>query len=94
MLAQAKNDPKLANKPEKVLANIINGKIGKFYKENCLLEQEFVKNGDMTVAQYIEHCAKELGGHISVAEFVRYEKGEGIEKKVDDLAAEVAKMVQ
>ena len=63
-------------------------------KETCLLEQKFVKDGDVTVAQYVENCAKAVGQDIKVKAFVRYEVGEGIEKKQDDLAAEVAKMTQ
>ena len=84
----------MAGKPEAVLEKIVSGKMGKFFKENCLLEQEFVKDGDMTVAQYIASVAKKLGGDIKVVEYVRYEKGEGIAKKEDDFAAEVASMVK
>lgn len=94
LIAQMKEDPKMAGKPEAVLEKIVSGKMGKFFKENCLLEQEFVKDGDMTVAQYIASVAKKLGGDIKVVEYVRYEKGEGIAKKEDDFAAEVASMVK
>ena len=90
MVAQMKQDPKMANKPEQVLAKIVEGKVGKFYKENCLVEQEFVKDSAMTVAKYTETVAKNLGGSIKITGFVRYEKGEGIEKREDDFAAEVA----
>ena len=89
-----KEDPKMANKPEMVLAKIVEGKIGKYYKENCLVNQDFVMDGDLTVAKYVEKTAKELGADIKIASFTRYEKGEGIEKRVDDFAAEVASMVK
>ena len=94
LVAQMKEDPKMANKPEQVLQKIVEGKMGKFYKENCLTEQDFVKNGDITVAKYIEDCAKKLGGEIKIVGFTRFEKGEGIQKREDDFAAEVASMVK
>ena len=94
MVAQMKQDPKMANKPEQVLTKIVEGKIGKFYKENCLVDQEFVKDSSMSVGKYTEATAKKLGGSISIVKFVRFEKGEGIEKKQDDFAAEVASMVK
>ena len=84
------NDPKMAGKPEKVLENIVIGKMNKFYEENCLLQQAFVKENKISVEQHVAAVAKELGGKIKVCKFVRFEKGEGIEKKVDDFAAEVA----
>lgn len=93
LMAQIKEDPKMASKPEKVIEGIITGKIKKYYKENCLVDQEFVKNGDFNVAQYVDSVAKELGGSIKVTGFVRFAKGEGIEKKSDDFAAEVASMM-
>lgn len=94
MVAQMKQDPKMANKPEQVLSKIVEGKIGKFYKENCLVDQEFVKDSSMTVAKYTESVAKNLGGSIKIVGFVRYEKGEGIEKREDNFADEVASMVK
>ncbi len=94
LVAQMKQDPKMANKPEQVLAKIVEGKIGKFYKENCLVDQEFVKDSSMTVGKYTESVAKKLGGSIKIAKFVRFEKGEGLEKRQDDFAAEVASMVK
>jgi len=94
MVEQLKNDPKMANKPEQVLGKIVDGKIGKYYKENCLVDQEFVKDNKLTVAQYVKSVAKELGGKIEIKKFVRFEKGEGIEKRQDDFAAEVASMVK
>lgn len=94
MIAQMKEDPKMAGKPEMVLAKIVEGKMGKYYKENCLVEQQYVIDGDLTVGQYVANTAKELGGSIAISEFVRFEKGEGIQKKEDDFAAEVASMVK
>ena len=94
LIAQMKEDPKMANKPEAVLGKIVEGKIGKYYKENCLVEQQFVIDGDITVGKYIENTAKELGAEIKLASYVRFEKGEGIEKRVDDFAAEVAAMAK
>jgi len=91
-IEQLKNDPKNANKPAQILEKIVAGKMGKFYEEICLLQQAFVKDGDMSVQQYIDSVAKTLGGSIVVAEFVRYEKGEGLAKREDDFAAEVAAM--
>ena len=84
------NDPKMAGKPEKVLESIVNGKMNKFFEENCLMQQAFVKENKVSVEQHVAAVAKELGGKINVVKFVRFEKGEGIEKKVDDFAAEVA----
>ena len=94
LIAQMKEDPKMANKPEAVLGKIVEGKIGKYYKENCLVEQQFVMDGDITVGKYVENTAKALGADVKIASFVRFEKGEGIEKRVDDFAAEVAGMVK
>jgi len=94
LVAQMKEDPKMANKPDAVLEKIVSGKMGKYYKENCLVEQEFVKENSMTVAEYINSVAKTLGGDIKVVEFARYEKGEGIQKREDDFAAEVASMIK
>ena len=94
LIAQMKEDPKMANKPEMVLAKIVEGKIGKYYKENCLVEQQYVIDGDLTVGKYIANTAKDLGANITLTSFVRFEKGEGIEKRVDDFAAEVAAMAK
>ena len=94
MLAQMAEDPKMKGKPEQVLAKIVEGKIGKYYSENCLVDQEFIKDGDLTVGKYVDKCAKELGGSIKVAEYVRYERGEGIAKREDNFADEVASMVK
>ena len=94
MLAQMAGDPKTANKPDAVKQKMIEGKIKKFFKENCLVDQEFVKDGDMTVAQYTAKVAKDLGGDIKIVKFTRFQKGEGLEKRADDFAAEVASMVK
>lgn len=94
MVAQMKEDPKMAGKPEQVLAKIVEGKMGKYYKENCLVEQQYVIDGDLTVGKYVASVAKELGGEIKIAEFVRYEKGEGIQKKEENFAEEIANMVK
>ena len=94
MLAQMAQDPKTANKPEAVKEKMIEGKIKKFFKENCLVDQEFVKDGDMTVAQYTAKVAKDLGGEIKIVKFARFVKGEGLEKRADDFASEVASMVK
>ena len=94
LIAQMKEDPKMANKPDAVLGKIVEGKIGKYYKENCLVEQAFVMDGDLTVAKYVEKTGKELGADIKIASYVRFEKGEGLEKRVDDFAAEVAAMAK
>ena len=90
---QMAEDPKMANKPAQALANIAEGKLGKLYSEICLLEQAFVKENKRTVQQYVDSKAKEAGAPIEVTNFVCFELGEGIEKKADDFAAEVASMI-
>lgn len=94
LVAQMKEDPKMANKPDAVLGKIVEGKIGKYYKENCLVEQQFVIDGDLTVGKYVENTAKALGASAKVAGYVRFEKGEGIEKRQDNFADEVASMIK
>ena len=94
MLVQMANDPKNANKPEAVKIKMIEGKMKKYYKENCLVDQEFVKDSELSVAQYTAKVAKELGGEIKIVKFARFQKGEGLEKRSDDFAAEVASMVK
>ena len=93
MLVQMANDPKMANKPDQVKEKIVDGKLNKFYSENCLLQQEFVKDGDMTVEKYIASAAKALGGIVTFRDAVRFEKGEGIEKKQENFAEEIAKQL-
>lgn len=92
LMAQIANDPKMAGKPEKVIEGAVTGRLNKDLKEVCLLEQAYVKaeDGKQTVAQYIAQVAKENNAKLSVKRFVRFETGEGIEKKADDFAAEVA----
>ena len=87
---QAINEGKPANIAEKM----VMGRINKYYKEVCLMEQPFIKDGDLSVSKYVENCAKELGGPVKVVSFVRFEKGEGLEKREDDFAAEVASMMK
>jgi len=96
-LAFIENEKKIAReqllnegKDEKLIEKIVPGKIKKVLKEVCLLDQKFVKNGDLTVAQYVAESAKDLGKEMAVTEMVRYEVGEGLEKRSDDFAAEVA----
>ncbi len=93
LIAQIKNDPKNANKPEQIIEKMVTGRIGKFYENNCLMDQAFVKNGDITVGQYVADCAKTVGA-MKVVSFVRFEKGEGLQKREDDFAAEVASMMK
>ena len=93
MMVQMANDPKMANKPEQVREKIVMGKLNKFYSENCLLQQEFVKDNQFTVEKYIASAAKALGGTVTFKNAVRFEKGEGIEKKQENFADEIAKMV-
>ena len=96
MMVQMENDPKMAGKPENVREKIVMGKMNKFYSENCLLQQEFVR-GDVftgTVEQYIASAGKALGGTVTFKDAVRFEKGEGIEKKQENFAAEIASMVK
>ncbi len=90
LTAQAINEGKPANIAEKM----VMGRIGKFYKEVCLVEQPFIKDGDINVQKHIDAVAKEIGGSIKVVEFVRFEKGEGLEKREDNFADEVASMVK
>ncbi|MBP3307845.1 MAG: elongation factor Ts [Clostridia bacterium] len=94
LVNQMKQDPKMANKPEQVLIKIVEGRLGKFYETNCLLEQAYVKEDSMSVSKYVASVAKELGGNIAVTGFVRYDKGEGIEKREEDYGAEIAKMIK
>ena len=95
LMAQIQNDPKEASKPEKVIQGMIQGRINKELKEICLLDQTYVKaeDGKQSVAQYVAQVAKETGASITVKGFVRFETGEGLEKKNEDFAAEVAKQM-
>lgn len=94
LTAQAKEDPKNAGKPENILEKMIEGRLNKEMKEFCLVDQEYVKDDKISVGKYIENVAKEIGGNVSIKQFVRFETGEGIEKKEENFADEVAKAVQ
>lgn len=87
MLVQMQNDPKNANKPKEILEKIVGGKIGKFYSENCLMEQPFVKDDSQKISQVI-------GSKFKVAKFARFEMGEGLAKKSENLQDEVAKQIE
>lgn len=80
-------------KPENIAEKIVEGRIGKYYKEVCLMNQAFVKDGNLNIEQYTQNISKELGTNIKIVSFVRFEKGEGIEKKEDNFAQEVAGMI-
>ena len=84
--AQALNE----GKPEKIVDRMVEGRVEKFYKENCLVDQPFVKNPDMTIAQYVNERIQQTGENIKIRRFVRYEMGEGLEKRHDNFAEEVA----
>ena len=93
-LAQAKEDPKNAKKPEAIIEKIIEGGLAKYFKEICLMQQPFVKDDKVSVEQHIAAVAKEVGADVKLVGYTRFEKGEGIEKRQDDLAEEVAKLVK
>ena len=84
--AQALNE----GKPEKIVDRMVEGRVEKFYKENCLVDQAFIKNPDMTIAQYVNERIQQTGENIKIRRFVRYEMGEGLEKRHDNFAEEVA----
>lgn len=90
---QLKNDPKNANKPEDVLTKIIEGRLNKFYEENVLLDQPFVKDPSKTIGELVTEKIASIKENITIRRFTRYKMGEGIEKKQDDFAAEVAAQV-
>ena len=95
LASQMKEDPKMASKPEAVLAKIAEGKMGKYYKENCLVDQEFVR-GDLfegSVKGYVDSVAKTLGTEIKVNGFIRMTRGEGLEKRQENFAEEIAKQI-
>ena len=95
LMAQIQNDPKEASKPEKVIQGMIQGRINKEMKEICLLDQVYVKaeDGKQSVAQYVAQVAKENGANIELKSFIRFETGEGLEKKEENFAEEVAKQM-
>ncbi|MCQ2387793.1 MAG: translation elongation factor Ts [Clostridia bacterium] len=89
LIAQIKNDPKLANKPQQIIEKMVEGKVGKYYDENCLMKQAFVKDPSITIDKVIKAVADKAGKVLTVKRFTRFEMGEGLEKKVNDFAAEV-----
>ena len=92
LLAQIANDPANAKKPDAIKAKMVEGRISKFYDNNCLVDMGYVKDDELTVGQYIAATAKELGGEIKVVDYYRFEKGEGIQKREDNFAEEIAKL--
>ena len=93
IMSQINNDEKNAKKPEQIKEKMVDGKIGKFYEANCLLDQGYVKDDALSVQKYVDATAKEFGGAITVTGFIRYEKGEGIQKREENFAEEINKMV-
>lgn len=91
LIAQIKNDPANAKKPDQIIEKMVSGRLNKYYQTYCLMEQEYVKDDSMSVGKYVESVTKPLGGG-KVTEFYRFEKGEGIQKREEDYAAEVAKL--
>jgi len=91
---QAKEDPKNANKPENILEKMVMGRMAKYYEENCLMQQQFVKGDKISVEKHVAEVAKSLGGTIAIKGFTRFEKGEGIEKKQENFADEIASLVK
>lgn len=94
LLAQIANDPAKANKPDAVKQKMVEGRINKYYETNCLVDQAYVRDEDLTIAKYTEQTAKQLGGEIKITYFVKYERGEGIEKREDDFAGEIDRLVK
>ena len=92
LLAQIANDPANAKKPDAIKEKMVQGRISKFYDNNCLVDMTYVKDEDMKVGQYVAATAKELGGEIAIVDFYRFEKGEGIQKREENFAEEIAKM--
>ena len=92
IMTQIKNDPKNASKPENIIEKMATGRLGKFYEKSCLTEQGYVKDDSLTVGQYVEKTAKEFGGKIALSGFWCYERGEGLEKREDDFAEEIARL--
>ena len=92
VLAQMANDPKNAGKPQNILEKMVIGKLGKFYENNCLLDMDYIKDDDLKVGKYVEKTAKELGADLKIVSFERFEKGEGIQKREENFAEEIAKL--
>ena len=92
LMAQIANDPANAKKPAQIIEKMVAGRINKFYDNNCLLDMSYVKDDEIKVGKYVENTAKELGGSITVTGFYRFEKGEGIQKREENFADEIAKL--
>lgn len=92
--AQAKNDPKMANKPDQVIDKIVEGRLNKFYEESVLVDQPFVKAPEKTVGELVTEKVAKTGERIAVRRFTRYKMGEGLERRVDDFGGEVASMLK
>ena len=93
LMKQIANDPKNANKPAAIVEKMVTGRVNKYYETNCLVNQAYVKDDKMSVAQYTEATAKALGGSIVIDSFYRYDKGEGLQKREDNFAEEIASMM-
>ena len=92
LMAQIANDPANSKKPAQIIEKMVTGRIGKFYDNNCLLDMSYVKDDEIKVGKYVENTAKELGTSIKVTGFHRFEKGEGIQKREENFADEIAKL--
>ena len=92
--AQAKNDPKMANKPEQVIEKIVEGRLNKFYEETVLLDQPFIKASEKTVGELVTEKVAKTGERIAVRRFTRYKMGEGLDKRSEDFGGDVAAMLQ
>ena len=91
---QIKNDPKNASKPDAIIEKMAIGKLGKFFEQVCLADQAYVKDDSMNVAKYVESVAKEVGAPITLVNFYRYEKGEGLQKREENFAEEIASLIK
>ena len=94
LMAQIANDPANSKKPAQIIEKMVTGRIGKFYDNNCLLDMSYVKDDEIKVGKYVENTAKELGAAITVTGFHRFEKGEGIQKREENFAEEIAKLTK
>ena len=92
IMTQIKADPKNEKKPDQIIEKMAQGKLGKYFQEHCLVEQEYVKDDSMSVTKYVESCAKAFGGSIKVVAVYSFTKGEGLEKKEENFAEEIAKL--
>ena len=92
LMAQIANDPANAKKPAQIIEKMVSGRISKFYDNNCLLDMSYVKDDEIKVGKYVENTAKELGAAIKITGFHRFEKGEGIQKREENFADEIAKL--